>query len=110
MTTRLSSDTLEYYGRFTAKGKSHGNERVLWHGTRRGCDLGEAGQTAPCMDSRCSLCSVIRGSSSPGKVAADMPAGRFGTGMYNFTKALKYVLSNRFTIAVRGMPTSTPCL
>lgn len=94
MTARPASDTLEYYGRFTAKGKSNGNERILWHGTRRGCNLGETGQTTPCTIPRCSLCSIIRGSSGTGKSVTDTPIGRFGTGIYTFTKAFKYVPSH----------------
>ena len=91
MVTCPASDTLEYYGRHSTKGKQSGNERLLWHGTRRGCNLGEAGQTTLCMVPRCSLCSVIRGSSGTGKLAVDTPAGRFGTGIYTFTNAMKYV-------------------
>ena len=87
----LASDTLEYYERFAAQGKLNGNERVLWHGTRRGCNLGEMGQTTPCMIPRCSLCSIIRGSFDVGKFASNTPAGKFGIGIYTSTKASKCV-------------------
>ena len=103
MTTCPTSDALEYHGRFTAKGKPNGNERILWHGTRRSCNLGETGQTTPCMFPRCSVCSAILGLSGSGKVAADTPPGRFGGGIYTFSKALKYVLSGGPTITVKKM-------
>lgn len=82
-------DTLEFYGKFTMKGRTEGNERVLWHGTRRGCYLGERNQNNLCQVPRCSLCSVIRGASGERKLAADTPPGRFGTGIYTYTKASK---------------------
>lgn len=82
-------DTLEFYGKFTMKGRTEGNERVLWHGTRRGCYLGERNQNNLCQIPRCSLCSVIRGASGERKLAADTPTGRFGTGIYTYTKASK---------------------
>lgn len=90
MMTLLASDKLEYYGQFAAQGRVHGNERILWHGTRRGCNLGETGQTTPCMIQRCSLCSMIRGSFDIDKFATNSSAGRFGTGIYTSTKASKY--------------------
>jgi hypothetical protein len=89
--TSLVSDTLEYYGQFNAQGKPNGNERKLWHGTRRSCNLGETGQTTPCMIPRCSLCSIIQGSFDIDTYATHTPAGRFGIGIYTSTKASKYV-------------------
>ena len=103
----LTSDTLEYYGRFTAKGRSNGNERVLWHGTRRSCNLGETGQTTPCMIPRCSLCSVIRGSFANDKFAANTPARRFGIGIYTSIKASKCVCA---IIVVKLTLTYVTCL
>ncbi|KAF9785537.1 hypothetical protein BJ322DRAFT_1063723 [Thelephora terrestris] len=71
------------------KGKSDGNERILWHGARRSCHMGERGNVNPCMIPRCSLCSIIRGSFDVGKIGTDTPGGRFGNGIYTFTKASK---------------------
>jgi len=95
MTTRLASDSLEYYGQFAARGKLAGNERTLWHGTRRSCNLGEAGQTTPCIIQRCSLCSAIRGSFDTSKFTTNTPAERFGAGIYTSSKTSKCVPSNR---------------
>jgi len=89
--TPLASGTLEYYGHFAAQGVRNGNERTLWLGTRRGCNLGETGQKNPCRTPSCSLCSIIRGSFDIGKSMTSTPAGRFGLGIYTSTKASKCV-------------------
>ena len=102
MTVPPASDTLEYYGRFATQGKLNGNERSLWHGTRRGCNLGETGRTTLCTAPRCLLCSIIRGSFDISKFATTTPAGRFGPGIYTSTKASKYVSSNRLVRSWRG--------
>lgn len=91
MMTLVVSDTLEYYGEFSAKGKVVGNERILWHGTRRGCNLGEAGQTTPCTIPRCLLCFMIRGPPANDKSAGKTKVGAFGRGLYTSNKSSKYV-------------------
>jgi len=96
--TPLTSDTLEYYGQFAAQGKLSGNERVVWHGTRRACSLGETGRTTPCMIPRCSLCSIIRGSLDPDRSTPILPpgSGRLGTGIYTSTKSSRYINSRHY--------------
>jgi len=51
---------VETRGHFVSQGRSPGNENRRWHGTRRGCHLGDRGQTQLCSSSTCSLCCIVR--------------------------------------------------
>ena len=82
---------LEYYGQFAACGKHIGNECLLWHGTRRVCNLGDPGNTALCANPGCALCSIIYGSFDVSKVATNTNWARFGAGIYTSTVSSKWV-------------------
>ena len=88
---RNYSDQLEYYGQFEPRGKYIGNECLLWHGTRRVCNLGESGNTTPCTNPGCSLCSIIRGSFDATRVTTNTGWARFGAGIYTSTRSSKWV-------------------
>jgi hypothetical protein len=79
---------LEAKGKFSAKGKYPGNERLLWHGTVRACSLGEPGQNMFCTDLNCSLCSIARGSFNLAN-AKTSAFQRFGPGIYTSSKSSK---------------------
>jgi len=82
-------DTLEYYGEFSAKGKVVGNERILWHGARRSCNLGETGQTTPCVSPRCLLCLMVRGPPENDKSAGKTKAVALGRAIHTSDKSSK---------------------
>jgi hypothetical protein len=83
------SSQLEYYGQFMAQGKMIGNECLLWHGTGRVCNLGDPGNTTPCTNPGCALCSIICGSFDVTKVATNTGWTRFGAGIYTSTRSSK---------------------
>ena len=83
------SNQLEYYGQFAARGKHIGNECLLWHGTRRVCNLGDPGNTALCANPGCALCSIICGSFDVSKVATNTNWARFGAGIYTSSVSSK---------------------
>jgi hypothetical protein len=83
------SNRLERYSQFVDQGMKIGNERLLWHGTGRVCNLGDPGNTAPCANPSCALCSIIRGSFNVTKVATNTGWTRFGAGIYTSTGSSK---------------------
>lgn len=89
LTNRGYSNQLEYYGQFAARGKRVGNECLLWHGTRRVCNLGDSGNTTPCANPSCALCSVICGSFDVTKVLSNKSLARFGAGIHTSTRSSK---------------------
>lgn len=66
-----------------------GNEQRRWHGTSRICNLGDNGETKCCLDSKCSLCSIVRISFDLGRWASNTKWGRFGKGIYVSATASK---------------------
>jgi hypothetical protein len=80
---------MERYGQFMAQGKKVGNERLLWHGTGRVCDLGDPGNTTPCANLDCALCSIICDSFDVSKVATNTGWARFGAGIYTTSRSSK---------------------
>ena len=86
---RDHSNRLENYGKFTAQGKEIGNEYLLWHGTRRMCNLGYFGNTMPCTSPACALCSILRGSFDVAKAGTNMRWMRFGAGIYTSSASSK---------------------
>ena len=83
------SNRLERYSQFVDQGMKIGNERLLWHGTRRVCNLGDPGNTAPCANPSCALCSIVRGSFDVAKVTTNTSWTRFGAGIYTSTGSSK---------------------
>jgi len=81
-------DILEAKGQFSAQGKYPGNEHLLWHGTTRACRIGESGQNVFCTSSKCSLCSIARGSFNMAHASAGAWQ-RYGPGIYTSTKSSK---------------------
>ena len=52
---------LAYVWRLIAyRSKKHGNECFRYHGTERGCRLGDDGHTTLCNSSSCSVCSILK--------------------------------------------------
>jgi hypothetical protein len=82
---------METYGQFMALRKKEGNERQLWHGTGRVCNLGDPGNTTPCANRGCALCSIVRGSFDVSKVTAYTGWARFGAGIYTTSRSSKWV-------------------
>lgn len=78
-------DTVEARGDFVSTGKSPGNEKRRWYGTKRKCLLGDPGCTELCMDPGCLLCCVIRTSFDP----KFFEGGRFGAGIYTSSVSSK---------------------
>ncbi|KAJ7153613.1 hypothetical protein C8R46DRAFT_470802 [Mycena filopes] len=77
------------------------NEQLLFHGTNRGCLLGdERNRTRLCAVSGCLLCSVIRNSFDVAKCGKRHKFRRFGTGIY--TTACSSKADDYFT----GVPDS----
>lgn len=57
----------------------HGNEKMLFHGTLRTCQIGDTpGSLYPCNRSDCKLCAILRCSFDPNK----SHDGMFGHGVY----------------------------
>jgi len=65
--------------------KNHGNECFRYHGTNRGCQLGDDGHTTLCSSS-CSVCSILRTSF---KVSLANTGGAFGPGVYTSSASNK---------------------
>jgi len=86
---RECSNQLEYYGQFAARGKHVGNESLLWHGTRRACNLGDPGNTTLCTNPGCGLCSIIYGSFDISKLMTNTEWARFGAGIYTSSVSSK---------------------
>lgn len=62
-----------------AQGRTPGNEKTSWLGLVRSCGLGDAGNTKPCSDDQCLLCSLVRSTIQmkyypDGILTADTPA------------------------------------
>ncbi|KAJ7679197.1 hypothetical protein DFH06DRAFT_506746 [Mycena polygramma] len=79
----------------------HANEQLLFHGTNRGCLLGdEKTRTKLCKLAGCLLCAVIRNSFDVAKCGKRHKFRRFGTGIY--TTACSSKADDYFT----GVPDS----
>jgi len=86
-TKELSQKYLDYRkkveaeGNFMAQQSSEGNERRRWHGTRRGCLIGDD-PTDPklCALPTCALCLILRMSFQVERTGRTF--ARFGTGIY----------------------------
>jgi len=66
--------------------KQYGNEGFRYHGTRRGCKLGDDGQTTLCTSSSCAVCSILKTSF---QVSLANPGGSFGQGIYTSSASNK---------------------
>ncbi|KIM75125.1 hypothetical protein PILCRDRAFT_684926 [Piloderma croceum F 1598] len=66
--------------------KKHGNERFCYHGTERGCRLGDDGHTTLCNSPSCSVCSILKTSF---QVKFARSSGAFGAGVYTSTASNK---------------------
>lgn len=82
-------DAVEFRGGFTAKGLTPGNQLRQWHGTNRGCRIGDRGQTAFCSSSHCSLCCIIKTSFDIEHSGKKTGLGRFGNGIYTSSTSSK---------------------
>ncbi|KAG7089296.1 hypothetical protein E1B28_010994 [Marasmius oreades] len=80
---------VEARGQFVAAGRSEGNENRRWHGTRRGCQLGDKGQTQFCTSTACSLCCILRTSFDISLWGKKTGWGRFGKGIYTSATSSK---------------------
>ncbi|KAF8730638.1 hypothetical protein AX14_005327 [Amanita brunnescens Koide BX004] len=89
----FSEDNLEQYTQYRTKvagtfffnffTQSNGNEQLLFHGTTRGCALGEDGNSVYlCNLPDCLLCNVIRNSFDVEKCGLKNKFRRFGSGIY----------------------------
>jgi len=66
--------------------KKHGNECFRYHGTQRGCRLGDDGHTTLCTSSSCSACSILKTSF---QVRCAKSSGAFGAGIYTSSASNK---------------------
>ncbi|KAF9644284.1 ADP-ribosylation [Thelephora ganbajun] len=82
-------NAVEFRGGFTAKGITSGNQQRRWHGTNRGCRVGESGQTTLCYSPQCALCSIIRTSFDIAHSKKKTGWGRFGNGIYTSSTSSK---------------------
>jgi len=73
---------VEARGHFTSVGRSAGNECRRWHGTNRGCHLGEKGHINFCSSAACSLCCILKTSYKLQAFGKKTGWGRFGAGIY----------------------------
>jgi len=73
---------VEARGNFTSIGRSAGNECRRWHGTNRGCHLGEKGHVNFCSSAACSLCCILQTSYKLQAFGKKTGWGRFGSGIY----------------------------
>ncbi|EGN91901.1 hypothetical protein SERLA73DRAFT_173256 [Serpula lacrymans var. lacrymans S7.3] len=80
---------VEAKGNFVSQGRTAGNECRRWHGTRRGCNLGDFGQTQLCSTGNCPLCSIIRTSFDLKYSGNNFGWERFGMGIYTSSTASK---------------------
>lgn len=71
-----NADFLVQYDKYL---KKHGNECFRYHGTERGCRLGDDGHTTLCNSSSCSVCSILKTSF---QVKLARSSGAFGAGVY----------------------------
>jgi len=59
---------------------NRGNEKLLYHGTKRACLIGEdSSQVDPCYSSNCAVCSILRCAFDPKSAGAN---NRYGRGSY----------------------------
>ncbi|KAF9790536.1 hypothetical protein BJ322DRAFT_999788 [Thelephora terrestris] len=79
-------DTVEARGNFQALGWQPGNEKLLWHGTRRKCYIGSPGVTTFCNDPGCSLCCILQRSYD---LNFCVKGRMFGTGIYTSSASSK---------------------
>jgi len=96
LVTQASMDKYEAYrtsveaqGQFVAINKTAGNENRRWHGTRRECLVGDAGQTSLCATTSCSLCNILRTSYDLSLFGKKTGWGRFGSGIYTSATSSK---------------------
>ena len=97
----IYSASVEQREGFLNHGKRPGNETKGWHGTRRGCLLGNDGCVAFCNSTVCSLCAIIRTSFD---VAYGTSGLGFGLGweMYVYYRNPLDMDSQCFTDWVKG--------
>lgn len=86
----IRSSQVEARGNFVAAGRSAGNENRRWHGTTRGCLLGDNGNCNLCSSQSCSLCGIIRTSYSLSLFGKKTGWGR----QVPFTSLLAFVVMN----------------
>jgi len=101
---------VEQRGNFKARGMSPGNERRRWHGARRGCNIGESGQTQLCSGQNCPVCSIIRTSFDLKYSGNNFGWLRFGLGIYTSatsSKADDYISPNGPRPPVRALLLNT---
>jgi len=84
-------NVVEVRGEFTTQGLSPGNQRLLWHGTNRNCNVGESGRTSLCSFPQCSLCRIIKASFDVAYSKKKTGWGRFGNGVYTSSTSSKFV-------------------
>ncbi|OBZ66184.1 Poly [ADP-ribose] polymerase 3 [Grifola frondosa] len=82
-------NAVESRGQFVSAGRSAGNERRRWHGTKRECTLGDNGNTQFCSSATCSLCCIIKTSFDISCFAKKTGWGRFGAGIYTSSTSSK---------------------
>jgi len=82
---------VEARGNFTASGLTSGNLVRRWHGTSRGCNIGDNGRTSFCYSPQCSLCCIIKTSFDIGHTKKKTGWGRFGNGIYTSSTSSKFV-------------------
>jgi len=83
---------VELRGGFTAKGLTPGNQLRQWHGTNRGCTIGDNGWTSFCSSLQCSLCHIIKTSFDIAHSGEKTGWGRFGNGIYTSSTSSKFVM------------------
>lgn len=82
---------VESEGNFKAQGKSPGNECRRWHGTKRGCNVGD-NPAAPtlCGQTTCAMCSILTSSFQVVKTnTSGRTFNRFGKGIYTSSTSSK---------------------
>nr|GAT47412.1 predicted protein [Mycena chlorophos] len=104
----LTEESLLSYLRYRAlvelsRVSRHANEQLLFHGTSRGCLLGDVkkGGARPCSMPDCLLCAILRNSFDVSKCGKRHKFRRFGSGIY--TTACSSKADDYFTGAV-GSP------
>ncbi|KAJ3540717.1 hypothetical protein NM688_g6188 [Phlebia brevispora] len=102
--------SVEERGHFVKFGKRPGNETVGWHGTRRGCQLGNNEQTTFCTFTTCSLCGIIRTSFDVAYGASGLGFGLgweiLGKGIYtssSSSKSDKYSFNENWSTPFKAM-------
>ena len=90
----IHSASVEQREGFLKHGKRPGNETEGWHGTRRGCLLGNDGCVAFCDSTACSLCAII-------KTSFDVAYGASGLGFgLGWEMCARY--RNRLDLAIQN--------